>query len=359
VIKVKSSTDTVFAGGDGSISNPYQVKTADQLNKIREDLTANYVLISDIDLSGFENWQPIGVFQSKSDAPEDVEIPKPEVAFRGTFDGNGHTISNLKIAAPMNMAVGLFGCVLGEGNTKGYIKNLTLKDIDITGAYLVGGAVGLQFMNFEVENVTLTGKNKLAGLQGIGGIVGTGFDWIRNCTATADITVLGDDGACAGLIAGGTTFSSIENCVAKNGTITAEGSACWAFGSICGAPYAASEIINCKATNVTINVTGENGRLVGGIVGFAGTYMDGTVAKISKCTAKKIKINVSDTTTCVGGIVGGPKEESAGSDVMSHYLVSGCSVSGTINGGKDKIGNIAGDETNAEELSCSGKMIIK
>jgi len=39
--------------------------------------------------------------------------------------------------------------------------------------------------------------------QGIGGIVGTGFDLISDCTATADITVTGDDGACAGLIAGG------------------------------------------------------------------------------------------------------------------------------------------------------------
>ena len=87
--------------------------------------------------------------------------------------------------------------------------------------------------------------------------------------------------------------------------------------------------------------------------------MDDTAAKISNCTAKRIKINVSDTTTCVGGIIGGPKEESAGSDVMSHYLVSDCSVSGTIKGGKENIGSIAGDETNAEALICSGKMTIE
>jgi hypothetical protein len=147
--------------------------------------------------------------------------------------------------------------------------------------------------------------------------------------------------------------------VAKNGTITAEGNACWGFGGICGAPYAAAEITNCTAKNITLNITGENGRLIGGIAGFAGTYTDGTVAKISGCKVKKVKINVSDTTTCVGGILGGPKEESAGSDVMSHYLITGCSVSGTISGGKENIGNVAGDVTNAQELSCKGKMTIR
>ena len=70
-------------------------------------------------------------------------------------------------------------------------------------------------------------------------------------------------------------------------------------------------------------------------------------------------ISVSDTTTCVGGILGGPKEESEGSDIMSHYKVKNCSVSGTISGGKGNIGSIAGDATNAEELDCTGEMAIQ
>lgn len=355
----KNATENGFAGGSGTIFDPYQIATAEQLDLVRKDLGANYVLVSDIDLSGYGNWEPIGEFQSKSDAPEDVEIPKAEVAFRGTFDGQGHTVSGLKINTPQSMAVGLFGCVTGDGDSKGYIKNLVLKNIDVTGAYLVGGAVGLQFMNFEIDKIKLIGDNSLCGLQGVGGIVGTGFDWIRNCTATANITIMGDDGACAGLIAGGTTFSSIENCKAKNGVITAAGNVCWGFGSICGAPYAASEITNCKAVNVTLNITGDDSRLIGGIVGFAGTYADGTVAKLSKCSATKVTITVSDTATCVGGIIGGPKEETAGSDNISRYLVSDCSVSGMIKGGKTNIGSIAGDTTNAEVLDCIGEMTIR
>ncbi|MBQ8133536.1 MAG: hypothetical protein IJ192_03875 [Clostridia bacterium] len=353
------ATTQLFAGGSGTVSDPYQIETAEQMNNIRENLEASYVLTSDIDLSGYENWQPIGEFQSKSDAPEDAEVPKDEVAFRGTFDGKGHTVSNLTIDAPQSMAVGLFGCVTGNKDAKGYIKNFTLENINVKGAYLVGGAVGLQFMNFEVEDITLSGTNTLTGMQGVGGIVGTGFDWIRNCSATADIIILGDDGACAGLIAGGTTYSSIESCIAKDGTITAEGNGCWGFGSICGAPYAASEISSCEANNVAINITGDNGRLIGGIVGFAGTYIDGSAAEITDCTVQGVAISVSETATCVGGILGGPKEESEGSNVISHYLVRNSSVSGTISGGKDNIGTIAGDTTNAEELDCTGEMTIR
>ena len=65
------------------------------------------VLTEDIDLSDYENWDPIGAFQPLSDKPEEAEIPHPDFAFTGTFDGNGHTISNLTIDAPVSMGVGL------------------------------------------------------------------------------------------------------------------------------------------------------------------------------------------------------------------------------------------------------------
>ena len=38
-------------------------------------------------------------------------------------------------------------------------------------------------MNCKVSGITLKGENKLSGSQGIGGIVGTGFDLISDCTA--------------------------------------------------------------------------------------------------------------------------------------------------------------------------------
>ena len=344
--------DSGFAGGSGTAEDPWQVASAEQLDNVREDLTAHYILVEDIDLSGYENWTPIGAFQSLSDAPEDQEIPHPDYAFTGTFNGAGHTISNLRISGEAPMGTGLFGCVAGTETGAGYIGNFTLKDIDVSGTYLVGGAVGLQFMNCPVSDIHLVGNNHLSGMQGIGGIVGTGFDLISECSATADITVLGDDGACAGLIAGGTTMSPIKNCEVQGGSITADGNSTWALGGLCGAPWGAAEISDCKVSDTVINASGENNRLVGGLVGFGGSYDPAPPAQISGCIVENISIIVSDTTDSVGGLIGAGKEMSEGSDVMSSFVVSGCKVSGSIVGGRNYVGAAVGDSACAVSVEC-------
>ena len=224
----------------------------------------------------------------------------------------------------------------------------------MTGFYLVGGAVGLQFMGCKVSGITLKGENKLSGAQSIGGIVGTGFDLISGCAATADITVLGDDGACAGLIAGGTTMSSIADCEAIGGSITAEGNATWGFGAICGVPWGAPAITGCKVSGTVITVTGEGNRLVGGLVGFGGTYDPTAPAQISGCTVENVAITVSATTTAVGGLIGGGKEMMEGSDVMSSFAVSECAVSGTITGGGEHTDAVVGDPACAVSVDCEG-----
>ena len=349
---------SAFAAGSGTAEDPWQIATAEQLDLIRNDLIAHYVLIGDIDLSGYENWIPIGAFQPRSDAPEDAEVPHPDHAFTGSFDGAGHTISNLKISCEAPIGAGLFGCASGTENGAAYIGNFTLKDVDVSGSYLVGGAVGLQFMNCSVSDIHLIGNNHLSGMQGIGGIVGTGFDLISDCSATADITVSGDDGACAGLIAGGTTMSSIKNCEAIDGSITAAGNATWGFGALCGAPWGAAEFTDCKANGTVITVSGENNRLVGGLVGFGGTYDPAEPAQITGCTVKDVTINVSETTDYVGGLIGAGKEMAEGSDMMSSFAVSDCTVSGSITGGGNCVDEVVGDPACAVSVDCEGGMTL-
>ena len=72
------------------------ITTALQLHNIRFNLGGDYVLSNDIDLSGYPNWDPIGTLANP---------------FTGTFDGNGHTISNLTINRPAQDNVGLFGVI--------------------------------------------------------------------------------------------------------------------------------------------------------------------------------------------------------------------------------------------------------
>ena len=352
--------DMLFAGGSGSAEDPWKIATAEQLDRIRDDLTGHYILIGDIDLSGYENWMPIGTFQPRSDAPEDAaEVPHPDYAFTGTFDGAGHTISNLTISCEAPMGAGLFGCASGTESNAASIGHFTLKDVNVSGFYLVGSAVGLQFMkNCPVSDIHLEGDNKLTGMQGIGGIVGTGFDLISDCSATADVIVSGDDGACAGLIAGGTTMSSIKNCQVTGGSITAEGNAAWGFGALCGAPWGAAEITDCKVSGTVITVNGENNRLVGGLVGFGGTYDPEAPAQITGCTVEDVTITVSETTDSVGGLIGAGKEMMEGSDQMSSFIVSDCAVSGSISGGGNYVDAVVGDPACAASVDCQGGMTI-
>ena len=350
--------DMLFAGGSGSAEDPWKIATAEQLDLIRDDLAGHYILISDIDLSRYENWMPIGTFQPRSDAPEDAEVPHPDYAFTGTFDGAGHTISNLTISCEAPMGAGLFGCASGTESNAASIGHFTLKDVNVTGFYLVGGAVGLQFMNCPVSDIHLEGDNKLTGMQGIGGIIGTGFDLISDCSATADVIVSGDDGACAGLIAGGTTMSSIKNCQVTGGSITAEGNAAWGFGALCGAPWGAAEITDCKVSGTMITVNGENNRLVGGLVGFGGTYDPEAPAQITGCTVENVTITVSETTDSVGGLIGAGKEMMEGSDQMSSFIISDCAVSGSISGGGNYVDAVVGDPACAASVDCQGGMTI-
>ena len=354
--EANDKTNTLFAGGTGTAEDPWQISTAEQLYRIHDDLTAHYILTADIDLSAYENWTPIGAFQSLSDAPEDAEVPHPDYAFTGTFNGDGHTISNLTVSSDAPMGAGLFGCAAGTENGAAYIRNFTLKNVNVSGFYLVGGAVGLQFMNCPVSDIHLVGENTLTGMQGIGGIVGTGFDLISNCSATADIVVQGDDGACAGLIAGGTTMSSVKNCEVTGGKITADGNATWGFGALCGAPWGAAEITDCKVSGTVITVSGENNRLVGGLVGFGGTYDPTAPAQITGCTVEDVTIIVSETTDSVGGLIGAGKEMMEGSEVMSSFKISDCVVSGSITGGGNNVDAVVGDPACAVSLDCEGGM---
>ena len=353
-----TSAETAFESGSGTTEDPWQIATAEQLNNVRSDLTAHYILTADIDLSGYENWDPIGAFRSLSDAPEDAEIPHPDFAFTGTFNGNGHTISNLTVICSSPIGAGLFGCASGTEKSESCISDFTLENVNVTGGYLVGGVVGLQFMGCKVSGITLAGENKLTGMQGIGGIVGTGFDLISDCSATADITATGTEGACAGLIAGGTTMSSIANCRVIGGSITAEGDAAWGFGAVCGAPWGAPEIRDCSAADTVIRLSGNGNRLVGGLLGFAGTYDPENPAQIVGCKVENVSLDVSGSTDSVGGLVGAGKEMMEGSDVMSSFVISDCSVSGTITGGGEYVDAVVGDPACAVGIACEGGMTI-
>lgn len=117
-------TATAFAGGTGTASDPYQIATGAQLAYLAKMInststwanyaTKSYKLTADIDLKNIE-WIPIaGVSYAAVDGVQ--------LRFKGTFDGNGHTIYNMYIGEDQPLGAALFGIT-----HTATVKNFTLK----------------------------------------------------------------------------------------------------------------------------------------------------------------------------------------------------------------------------------------
>ena len=100
-------------------------------------------------------WQPIGTITTSGCSDSDSDC------FRSIFDGNGHSISNLRINKETINDVGLF-----TGNA-GTIRNLGLSAVEVTGSSRVGGLVGRnegQLINVYVIDGKVVGKSNITGL---------------------------------------------------------------------------------------------------------------------------------------------------------------------------------------------------
>ena len=115
------------------------------------------VLDNDIDMSGETNWDPIGGEHDPW-------------CFNGTFDGQNHTISNMKIEGNGDN-VGFFG-FLKSGREQGLrIQNLKFDNANVSGGEnvaVLAGAANLfsEFSNITVTNSTVSGTKNIAGIVG-------------------------------------------------------------------------------------------------------------------------------------------------------------------------------------------------
>lgn len=106
--------------------------------------------------------------------------------FKGTYDGNNKTISNLTVNAPNSNYQGLFGYT-----SKAVIKNVTLANCNITGKQYTGGIVGYASTSTAIENCHVNGNISATESDASehGGIVGSATATsITNCTVTGTIS---------------------------------------------------------------------------------------------------------------------------------------------------------------------------
>ena len=154
----------VMPSGFGTVEEPYLIRDARDLGTVWFDPLAHYRLESSLDLSG-TTWSM-------------AVVPW----FGGTFDGNGHVISNLQMTGGGRL--GMFG-LLDSGAS---ISNLGLEAVDVNGtSWAVGGLAGRVWGGNIIacySTGTVTGRDSVGGLVGSssrGSIITTSYS---NCTVT-------------------------------------------------------------------------------------------------------------------------------------------------------------------------------
>lgn len=189
-----------FEGGSGQATNPYQIATPPQLQVLDDGLLdADFVLVDDVNAAVTSDWNGGKGFVPIGDR-------KDGERFTGTFDGAGHTISNLRIRRPDENGVALFGA-LGETT----LQDVTLQNVEVAGGSQVGGLVG-QNVGGQIRGTDLEGT--VTGDVSVGGIVGLSFGGGVVQNSRAQVTVRGE--AVVGGLVGRNRESTIRRSEARN-----------------------------------------------------------------------------------------------------------------------------------------------
>lgn len=196
----------------------YTVTSADGLMNIAKLVNGgksdiNITLNTDIDLTG-KDWTPIGTDYDNS--------------YKGTFDGGGHTITGLTFTTNDEYA-GLFGWL----NRAGTVKNVVMEGVQITSNQIYGGSIG--------------------------GVVGSGWGTIENCSVSGSVSGTVYVGGVVGVQIGGSITGCSSSATVK-GTVD--------VGGVAGQTNSSATLTACYATgNVTLEIAPKKNIAGGGLVG--------------------------------------------------------------------------------------------
>lgn len=303
-----------FAGGSGTAGDPYQIETPEQLAKLAKDINSgvldtvqglrgkHFEMTASIDLSA-HRWVPIGKGPSHSS----------HQSFEGYFNGNGKTISGLRVdETGTGYVAGLFGHISSvpqQSAQAAAVRDLTIRDavvkssnriaqatqgvtIDEGWAGILSGAVTNE--GVRISNCTVSGE--VSSQSRTGGLVGyasyTAFD-----QCAADVTIRGN-GVAGGFI-GEAYKADFENCTSMgsvNGGYSVGGFAgilftdtelekCISKASVHASDWNAGGFAGYIEKNVTIKNSAAYGDVVSTLTanqpkagGFVGTNHSSTIA---------------------------------------------------------------------------------
>jgi hypothetical protein len=351
IIGLATVADDWATASTGDADDPYKIYNKEQLNLLAtrvnsatgDEFAASgyngkyFKLMNDIMYSHTSDWN-----NTESDEENytaiGCETSNEYRNFNGDFDGNGHTVSGIRIfktGESFNSDQGLFGRVGGSAN----IHDLTLADTRITGYDSSGGIVGYNY----------------------GGT-------ITRCHVANDVLICAVQSVVYGHggIVGHTYSGSVSHC-SSAATLTSKDSSCKYFGAICGQNLGGT-LRNNLAIGANVPECGDN--LYGAICGVEGWanllhnyYTACTVAGVQNAT--NVGCNNADDTEYNGAvpaytITAGEyvSMEKAGAigiiyeDVL--YAGSGDQVSLTLNSSRPLLNATAYNASAGGELTGSG-----
>lgn len=257
--------DQFLISGSGTSTAPYQVRNEKDLlffaTRINQGASSyngaeHYKLVKHLTLSS-SDWTPIGT----STYP-----------FKGTFDGNGKTVT-LGIKADANQSqAGLFGTIDTDAKVEKLVVHVTSDGITSTATGAASNAGAIAAINNGTINLCyVTGDGFILSANGTnsyaGGIAGSNGGTISNCYNLIPVKVDNGTTAYAGGIAGHNT-GTVKKCFASGEVSTAaQTHTTEAAGGIVGFNDVAGsgKITNCVAVNskVLVNAGSNSHRVIG------------------------------------------------------------------------------------------------
>ena len=345
-----ASFNLPFGHGDGTVGNPYLICTRQHLESVSTAIDKNFRLENDLDL-GAAPLTPLGT--SAPAMPTGQPDPNDVLAFQGTFDGDGHTLSNFRFNVfnyeLSDLPVALFRHV----GQRGTVQNLNLRNVNLVGKSIAAGVAG--FNEGAIRDVTVSGS--IVCDSTAGGVVGQQQSPASVTRATMTGTVRSNatgprtgttcDTAAAGVV-GISYGGSVTDCHSSGSVTWATGPgtkqiAAWTWsGGVVG--YGSPDIRGCSSSATvsggfytggvagglesgvsvlddsfsTGDITGVSG--VGGVVGLNGNIMH-------RCYATgKVTGDVN-----VGGLVGFNRIPGVASGVFNSFATG--AVTGRVNVG--------------------------
>lgn len=192
-------------------------------------------LANDIDLND-KLWTPIGIYNDS------------KTHFKGTFDGQGHTVSGVNVVESRKNGVGFFGKVY-----TGTIKNLTVAgNITTDNCNYVGGIVGHGYAT--VVDCVFRGNVGSANTMQVGGIAGSGGFTVTRCSVYGNVTA---ECWAGGIVGNCQDGGSYTDCYVE-GEINAERTY-WGGGAagITPVPLYPSQVITGCYSNTVVKVAGK------------------------------------------------------------------------------------------------------